>query len=395
MIKMFIHNFKYSLKTLFKDKMLIFWTYAFPLILGCFFFLAFSSIEDNEKLKIIDIGIIENEEFINNEVYKNTFELLSDKNNKDRLFNINYVNLEDANKLLEDNDIIGYLELSGGKPNITIMSNGINETIFKFVVEEIDENIKMINNISDKLITDNLENGTYEIDYEGIYQEVNNILNSDEVILNNISNSNLSYTMIEYYTLLAMTCLYGGILSMVSINKSLPNMSNKGKRVSVTPTKKSIIVLSSLLASYIVQIIGLFILFVFTIFVLKVNYGNLLLVVLLSLIGSLAGLSLGTFIGCIFKANENTKTGILIGITMLGCFFSGMMGITMKYVIDKNCHIINLINPASMITDGLYSLYYYDTLDRYIFNVVSLLIFSGILIIISTISLRRQKYDSI
>ena len=80
---------------------------------------------------------------------------------------------------------------------------------------------------------------------------------------------------------------------------------------------------------------------------------------------------------------------------MLGCFLSGMMGITMKYIIDKNIPIINKLNPANMITDGLYSLYYYETLDRYIFNVVSLLIFAFTLIVVSYISLRRQKYDSI
>ena len=72
-----------------------------------------------------------------------------------------------------------------------------------------------------------------------------------------------------------------------------------------------------------------------------------------------------------------------------------MMGITMKYIIDKNIPIINKLNPANMITDGLYSLYYYETLDRYIFNVISLLIFAFILITVSYISLRRQKYDSI
>ena len=72
-----------------------------------------------------------------------------------------------------------------------------------------------------------------------------------------------------------------------------------------------------------------------------------------------------------------------------------MMGITMKYVVDKNVPILNKINPANMITDGFYSLYYYKTLDRYLYNIKGLLIFSLILIIISYISLRRQKYEYI
>lgn len=48
-----------------------------------------------------------------------------------------------------------------------------------------------------------------------------------------------------------------------------------------------------------------------------------------------------------------------------------------------------------MITDGFYSLYYYDTMTRYYNNIISLAIFSAIMIIISYIFIRRQKYDSI
>lgn len=219
---------------------------------------------------------------------------------------------------------------------------------------------------------------------------------NQEAKLKNISNSNLSYTMIEFYTLIAMACLYGGILAMASINQNLANMSSKGKRVAISPVSKLKVILSSVLASYVTALIGLAILFVYTIFILKVNYGdNLTFIILLGVIGSLAGISMGLTIGTCLRANENTKTGILIAITMLGCFLSGMMGITMKYVVDKNVPIINKLNPASMITDGFYSLYYYNTLDRYWFNIVSLFIFSGIMILISYISLRRQKYDSI
>lgn len=396
MINMFIHNFKYSLKVLLNSKMLIFWTFAFPLILGTLFKMAFASIEDNEKLDIIDIAIINNEEFRNNEIFKRSFEELSSKNNKERLFNTKYVEKDKALELLDNKKIVGYLELRDNKPILIFKNNGINESVFKYVTEEIVETSSMINTISEDVISNEINNGNYNIDYEKIYLDVASLIKKESSNIKNISNNNLSYTMIEFYTLIAMTCLYGGMLSMVSINQCLANMSNKGKRVSVSPTKKRTTILSSLLSSYLVQLIGLLILFLYTIFVLKVDYGdNIFLVVLLSIVGSLAGLSLGTFVGSVFKTNENAKTGILISFTMFGCFLSGMMGITMKYIVDKNIPILNLINPASMITDGLYSLYYYDTLNRYYFNIISLLLFSLILIIISIINLRRQKYDSI
>lgn len=393
---MFIHNFKYSLKALLRNKMLIFWTFAFPIILGTLFKVAFSNIENSEKLDIINIAIVQNEEFENNEAFKTSFEKLSDENNEDRLFNTQYTTKEEAKDLLNKGEIIGYMELKQDKPVLTFVTNGIDETVFKHVAEEIVQTSDIIKQLSQTQIQKQIASGNYIINYDEIYNKAIEMAKEDNVKLKNISNSNLSYTMIEFYTLIAMTCLYGGMLSMVSINQILANMSNKGKRIAVSPTKKSIIILSSLLASYIVQLIGLVILFLYTLFVLGVDYGsNTGLIILLAIVGSFAGLALGTFVGTIFKASENTKTGILIALTMLGCYLSGMMGITMKYVVDKNVPIINKINPASMITDGFYSLYYYDKLDRYWFNIASLLIFALILVVISFFSLRRQKYDSI
>ena len=67
---MFWHNFKYTVKTLLGDKMLIFWTFAFPVILGAFFYMAFSDIEDSEKLHVIDIAVVENTGFRESEMWK-------------------------------------------------------------------------------------------------------------------------------------------------------------------------------------------------------------------------------------------------------------------------------------------------------------------------------------
>ena len=358
--------------------------------------MAFSNIENSEKLDIINIAIINNEDFKNSEIFKDAFEKLSDKNNEDRLFNIKYVTESEAKKLLENKEIVGFLKLEENKPKVTFATSGIDETIFKYVTEELVQTADIFKNLSEEEIKKEIMSGNFNIDYESIYKKIAEITEKQDVKLTNISNKNLSYTMIEFYTLIAMACLYGGIIGVVAINQNLANMSNKGKRVAVSPTSKAKLVLSSVCASYITQIIGVALLFIYTIFVLKVDYGdNLGLVIALAMAGSLAGLSIGTFVATVFKTNEGTKNGIIIAFTMLGCFLSGMMGITMKYIIDKNIPIVNKLNPASMITDGFYSLYYYETLDRYFFDLASLLVFAFILISVSYISLRRQKYDSI
>lgn len=371
-----MHNFKYTLKTIFKSKALIFWTFAFPLIMATFFNMAFSDIEENEKLNVIDIAIINDSNFSENITLREGFKALSEETDE-KLFNITYVSDEEsAKKLLDNDEVVGYLQMKD-KPEVTIKTNGVNETVFKYVTDELMAHQK-------------ISSIFYNV------MEMDKSYNQVTTNIKDISRANLSYTIIEYYTLIAMTCLYGGIIGMYAVNKCLPNMSTVGKRISVSPEKKRNIIIGSAVASFIVELIGLLLLYLYTIFVLKIDYGsNIFLIFILSCAGAFTGLSLGIFVAAIFKTNENNKLGIIIAITMFGCFLSGMMGITMKYIIDKNIPILNKINPAAIITDGFYALYYYDTLDRFIFNLISLLIIAIILLVLATFALRRKKYDSI
>ncbi len=242
------------------------------------------------------------------------------------MFNTKYISEEEAKNLLDKDEITGYLKIEDDKPKVIVTTSGINETILKYVTEEISQSSEIMKNVAEKRIESYIETtppeeiGDFSSLYETIYKEVIEMQNED-VNIKDISSSNLSYTMIEFYTLIAMTCLYGGILGMVAINQNLANMSSKGKRVSVTPTSKGKVIFSSLLAGYITQLIGLAILFIYTVFVLKVDYGtNLPLIILLGMVGSLAGLSMGLVIATVIKSNENLKTGIVISVTMLRMF---------------------------------------------------------------------------
>ena len=393
---MFIHNLKYTIKTLFKNKVLIFWTFAFPIILGVFFNMAFSNIEKDETLQIFDIAVVDNDEFEEQKIYKQALEQLADDNNENKLFNIKYVNETEANNMLDDSEIKGYVIFKDNEPEVVVKENGTYQTVLKFVITEIGQNKTIVEEISKNSIEQEIKNGNYLFDAEKIANDISNKIEKQEVNLKNISNSNLSYMQIEYYTLIAMACMYGGMIGLTFINNCLANLSNKGKRIAVSPNKKSIIVLSSTIGAYFVGMIGIGILMLFLKFVLKVDFGdNIGLIILLSAIGDLAGISLGVLIASVFKLSEGAKVGITIAITMVLSVLSGMMGVTLKYVIDKNVPIINLINPNNLITDGFYSLYYYESFNRYFRDIKYLLVFVVICMVISFISLRREKYDSI
>lgn len=390
---MFIHNLKYTIKSLFKNKVLIFWTFAFPIILGLFFHMAFENIEKDEMFHVFSIALVSEQEFEKHSIYNETFKTLSLDDNPNKLFDIKYTTLSLAEEMLDDSLIKGYIVFENDEPLLVVKENGNQETILKYVLNEISEH-QMI--VSDLLEGELKKNNHNLSNVDVIVEKIINKINNAHINLKNISKSNLSYMEIEYYTLIAMACMYGGMLGLTALNNCLPNMSNKGMRIAVSPNKKSILVISSTIGAYFVSLVGIFILMLFLLFVLHVDFGTKMgLVILLTVIGDLAGISLGVMISAVFKCSEGAKVGITIAVTMFLSLLSGMMGVTLKYVIDKNVPIINLINPNNLITDGFYSLYYYNTLTRYIRDVQYLIIFIVLCLIISFVFLRREKYDSI
>lgn len=394
---MFVHNFRYSLKLLLKSKSLIFWTLTFPLIMAVLFNMAFSNIENTENFDAIDIAVIQNTDFENNMIFKETLEKLSDSSAEQHIFNITYTDEENAKELLQNQEIAGYLSFVDDDVKLTVKSNGVNQTIIRYVIDEIKTDSSMIMTIGMRKIVSEVIAGNAEtMDYEKVFNDIAEKVMSESVNVKDDSSENMSFVMIEYYSLIAMSCLYSSMFSMTLVNYKSANMCSVGKRTSMSPVKKGGLLMGSLAAGYVVQLFGLLMLFLLTIFVIKVDYGNNLpMIILISLLGSLAGLTQGLAVGTLIKKNENTKVVILISITMAGCYLSGMMGISMKNIIDKNIPFLNKINPVAMITDGLYSLYYYPTLDRFYFDVISLIIFSVIMLLISWKELRRQKYDSL
>jgi len=111
---MFFHNYIYRLKCILRDKQVMFWTLLFPIILATLFNLSLRNISSAETFSKIKIGIINNEEFSKETVFKEAISSVSnsDKNpGKSNLFDVKYTSKEEAERLLNDNKIEGYIIL--------------------------------------------------------------------------------------------------------------------------------------------------------------------------------------------------------------------------------------------------------------------------------------------
>ncbi|MCL1855466.1 MAG: ABC transporter permease, partial [Clostridia bacterium] len=81
--------------------------------------------------------------------------------------------------------------------------------------------------------------------------------------------------------------------------------------------------------------------------------------------------------------------------SMAMSFMAGLMDIGGSYAIAQNAPIVALLNPASLITDSFYSLYFGGDMTRYTRDLLLLATLAIIFSLIAYGRLRRQKYASV
>ena len=185
---MFKHIFINRLKVLLRTKSAIFWTLVFPIILATFFNLAFGNIAEEEKFEPFNIAIIQNENYEKEVNFKAVVETLS-ADSDDKMFNVQYVsNKEQANKLLDDNEIKGYLEVDlQNKIGITVKENGAVQTILKSIVDNYYQTYSMIENIAQ--INPQVLTSDFMSEFDN-----NNFEDK--------SSKNMNYVVVYFYTLM-------------------------------------------------------------------------------------------------------------------------------------------------------------------------------------------------
>lgn len=384
---MFFHNYIYRLKCIVRDKQLLFWTLLFPIILATFFNMAFSNISSADNFTKIKIGIVKNDEYYKNTDFIETIKSFSNPNKasgKDNLFDITYTSKEEGDKLLDNKKIDGYIFFDNGI-KLIVKDSGINQTIIKSFLDDFKQTTSTVVTIITKN-PDAIQNGL-----------INDISNKTEYLKDVSPTKSAPDTIVNYfYALIAMTCLYGSFWGLKEVTSIQANLSAQGARINVAPTHKLKVFLVSILSASTVQLIEIFLLLAYLAFILKINFGNETgYIALTCVIGTLTGVTFGTCFSSIIKAGEGLKVGFLVGVTMLMSFLSGMMYDKMKYIVNTNAPILGYLNPANLITDCFYSLYYYNTHTRFFTDLIILCIFNIIFSILTYFVLRRQKYASI
>ena len=372
-------------KRLLRDKANTFWILCFPIILGTLFNIAFSNMAASEDMSAINVAVI-CEDDLYGEALKQSIETISE--GKDAMLNAIFCDDKKATELLENKEVVGTIH-SGKTAKLSISANMSTESINQSILQAFINEYNMYQDSIAKIMINHPEN-------------IENVLSNFE----SISDFNNEVTISRkpdadpfsqyFYNLLAMACLYTSMGGVLVATHNQANLSDLGMRKCLSPTHKLKSIVSELIATSTYEFALNFIGFIYVAYVLKVDIASRLpLAILTTFVGCLTGVSLGFFIGSFGQKSQDFKQGMIFAVTMPLCFLSGLMMGNMKIIIQNNCPILNKINPATIITDSFYSLAIYESYDRFIFDIISLLIFVIIFIMAGFLMTRRKKYASL
>lgn len=374
------HIIYYQFLSSLRDKISIFWTLAFPIILGTLFYISFGN-TNNREWEAIPVAVVKEEENTGFSSFLDTFQ----EQEGDTTLQLTEMKEEEALTALDTGEIDGIYYVRQ-EPALVIRSSSLNSSVLEGVLSSYLKNEVIYKDIFSNpqwaaSMLENLEDMTEQGSY---IKEVS------------LGGENLDSNMSYFFALIAMACMFGCFMGMDSVMCLQANISKLGARRSVSPAKKGYMILALFLVNFAIVYVCLMVLLLYLNFVLGIDLGNHWGGMMLTCVfGDMIGVCMGIAIGSIGKLPLPAKVGINVGISLLLSFMSGLMMGNMKHIIDTACPLVNRLNPAAVISDAFYCLCMYNNPVRYRNDLIILTLFSIGLLIVSYCAVRRERYDSI
>ncbi|MDE5864376.1 MAG: ABC transporter permease, partial [Lachnospiraceae bacterium] len=370
-----MQHFGYQIKMMFRSPMALFWAVAFPIILGALFYFMFGNIGNVEQFSRVPVGIVQEEE---NDIFMEMIENIKMEEDVPMFDVKEYGSVEEAEEALREEEIQGIVLVKVQDFEMIVKESSIYSSLIKTFLDQYKQNNVLIEDVAvahPERVAE-LISSLYQADTIGIKE-------------NSLKGQDKSPYTQYFYALLAMACL---ISSSVGVQNGLniqADLSAIAARRNLAPTKKIKQVLTDFAATLFIYCILMAVVLAILIFVYKQDFGsNVGLILLGTWVGSFVGLAAGTMLAVVLKGEKAAKEGVAVAFFMVSSFLGGLQWGEITYVLEKNCPIINRINPATLIVNAFKSLAVFGDYRQYAVNLVTLLAIGIVFLAISIIKLR-------
>lgn len=210
------HLLIYRLKQTLGERTILFWTIAFPMILGTFFFMAFGNLAKNEEVATeIPIAMVVSNQSAQTETQKAFLTEMQ----KEKLMTIkSYPTEKVAKEKLEAGKISGLFYL-GQELSLTVTKSSLSTSILKVVLDSYNKNVAMISDIA-KAHPENLP---------AAIAALSDLKPAVKAVAPN--GKTTSSFMQYFFALIAYACLSGIFLGVNNSFESQANLSALGARI--------------------------------------------------------------------------------------------------------------------------------------------------------------------
>ena len=206
-----------------------------------------------------------------------------------------------------------------------------------------------------------------------------------------------SMTAPYFFAVLAMACLIGASTAAEMIARTQPNLSALGARRASSPSPKWRQAAGAFLASWLISAVSLLVAYIFVRTVCGVQTGGRDPIALIAIaVGTFMATAFGSMMGAIPKLSTETKVGLVIAIDCTLSAFIGLYGslaMDLNNAIQEHAPILHLINPVKQVSNLFYDIVYYDSLAPFARTCGILAIMAAAFLAISSLLLRKQRYE--
>lgn len=348
-----------------------------------------------------------------NLIFENAIEMLSDEDAETQCFDICEADsLEEARAMLDNDEktvifIVGQqdirVEMSEeySSEDLIIVNSfvGSYKTQYQVITEQMKQNMVDENGdwnpesfVSDEETGDNSFIGYFGGGEAADEMQQMTIAKAKADIFNEEPNPYNWY----YYATVVMGIMFNILTGISIIEDTQADVSKGAMRVSVTPEKKSSILMQSFMAKFIVAFVITLIQLLIMNYIFHVPVGNRIPQLLLFVaVANLFALGMGEFLGLFLRGKINERQNKANALLMISVFLSGEMMCQLPGILQMKAPWINAINPATVLNFALYKLVYYESLEGFYYNILKIVIATVVLLTISILRMRRQRYASI
>lgn len=364
-------TFLTTLRTQLRRPSMLIWVFAFPVILSTIFLFMFSGFSANANgvPDSVPVAVVADTGW-RDSAFSQVIDALSQTSDEnDALLDAILVpDADEARQLVESGQAVGYLAVDAeGVPSLVLAQNGAgnltnsafeaDRSILDAVTSSYVRNSSLVKAVAEK-------DPAALADPDRVTRALGLSSGIERVQL---THGTPDETVRYYYALLGMAALMAAQGAAIAVTRLQPAEGDLGARLCASGTGRMRMLLGALLGSWVVSMLALCLAFAFMRLVARIDFGGRDALCLLGLAtSSLLATSIGAAIGVApLRGGAKSRGGLVAALSCLASLFAGLYGegaMELSDYLAKAWPPSVWVNPARLITDQFYALYYYDSL---------------------------------